>query len=321
MSTFFVCERARSLDLVELKAKIKSLNEALWENKADWPVVQEWLENFAAPGDPSERLHALHLLAQFMYFGSREMRELLRALYRDHYQYPLVERIRRENGNTADMDLIQTLYAERLNHTRFLGVGNPAESGTHLLYYFRQENLLPKTLFIHSHQIFAPRTVGGTAPALRSPDVTNYVFIDDLCGSGRQAKEYSTEIVEEIKRLRSDVFVRYFVLFGTSHGLHEVRTSCSFDEVRALYELDESFKCFHPSSRYFTPHDVGIDKGFAERICRAYGNRLLPSHPLGYRDGQLLLGFHHNVPDNTLPIIWSEDAWQPAFRRYPKVYE
>jgi len=305
----------------DLKAKIKVLNEALWENKADWTVVQGWLGNFAASGDPSERLHALHLLAQFMYFGSREMRELLRSLYRDQFRYPLVERIRRENGNTLDFDFIEREYADRLRRTRFIGVGNPAESGTHLLYYFRQENKLARSLFIHTHQIFTRDNTGRRPPALRSPDVNYYVFIDDLCGSGQQAREYSVDIVEEIKRLKPEAVVGYYVVVGTSDGLDEVRGNTQFDEVRALYELDRTFRCFAPESRYFTAQDVGIDKAFAEDTCRRYGGALLPLHPVGYRDSQLLLGFHHNVPDNTLPVIWGEDNWRPVFRRYPKIYE
>ena len=40
-----------------------------------------------------------------------------------------------------------------------------------------------------------------------------------------------------------------------------------------------------------------------------------------FRNGQLLIGFHHNVPDNTLPILWFDSPnadWRPIFRRYPK---
>ena len=44
-------------------------------------------------------------------------------------------------------------------------------------------------------------------------------------------------------------------------------------------------------------------------------------HPHGYGDGQLVLGMHHNIPNNTIPIIWWEsdnDTWTPIFRRYKK---
>ena len=33
----------------------------------------------------------------------------------------------------------------------------------------------------------------------------------------------------------------------------------------------------------------------------------LPADALGFEDSQLLIGFHHNTPDNTLPIIWFDE--------------
>ena len=57
-------------------------------------------------------------------------------------------------------------------------------------------------------------------------------------------------------------------------------------------------------------------------MCRHYGTDLLPGHELGFDDGQLLIGFFHNVPDNTLPVIWQRQAapipWVPAFQAVPK---
>src|SRR5258708_40104948 len=123
-----------------------------------------------------------------MYFGSRQMRALLKSLYRDKFKYPIVERIRRANADTLDAGLIQAQFKEALDRTRFLGVGNPSESGVHLLYYYRQENQLKKKYFINAHEIF---TVSDAKRVLRYPDVTRYVFIDDFCGSGSQGKRYS----------------------------------------------------------------------------------------------------------------------------------
>jgi hypothetical protein len=74
-------------------AKIKTLNETVWERRATDPTITEWLDNFAPPSvaAPDERAHALFLLSNFMYFGDREIRGLLKALYRDLYRYPIIE--------------------------------------------------------------------------------------------------------------------------------------------------------------------------------------------------------------------------------------
>lgn len=308
-----------------LKAKIKTLNETIWEGRATDPKITEWLDNFAlsSGAGPDERLHALFLLSNFMYFGDREIRGLLKAMYRDLYRYPIVEHIRRTNGDTLDSNIIDPLFTAQLGATRFLGVGNPSESGSHLLYYFRQENSLPKNLFIHTHQIFT-RHGGAGSLELRDAAVSRYIFIDDFCGSGKQGIEYSKDLVEDIKKLKPDSSVAYYVLFATEKGINKIKDETKFDSARSIYELDSSFKCFSADSRFFRNRLPEIDQSFSERMCRLYGEKMVSTaDALGFEDSELLIGFHHNTPDNTLPIIWFDEPggvpWNPIFRRYPKL--
>ena len=142
----------------KLLKKIQVLNETVWENRATKPELDSWLNNFN-DGDHTakQRLHAMHLLANFMYFGSQPTNagaSEKRSFTVTIYKYPIVARIRKSNSDTTDTRLIDALFEQELSSTRFVGVGNPSESGCHLLYYFRQENCLPKSVFIHSHQIF-----------------------------------------------------------------------------------------------------------------------------------------------------------------------
>lgn len=305
-----------------LKYKIRILNERIWENRIKDPIIEDWLENFDKSNN-EERIQALYLLSNFMYFGSTQMRELLKCVYRDLFKYPLVEKIRKENNDTTDIDFINKKFLELENKTRFLGIGNPAESGCHLLYYFRQENGLPKDLFIHTHKIFS-RDIKSRAIQLRNPNVERYVFIDDFCGSGTQGIDYSEDILEELKAINDNIHVSYFVLFATHDGIERVRQDTLFDNVECIYTLDDSFKCFSDNSRIFSDVPTGIDKKEIESLCLKYGNRLVPKNPLGFGDCQLLIGFHHNIPDNTLPIIWIDSThpinWKPIFRRYHKIY-
>jgi len=307
----------------ELQRKIKTLNDTVWEQRAPWPKVTDWLRNFA-PDVPdnnhSEQLHALYLLGRFMYFGDSEMRELLRSLYRDIFKYPIVASLRRLNADTKNYDLLDCLFQQELQRTRFLGIGNPSESGTHLLYHFRQENRLTKDLFLNTHQIFSRQPTGKRS--IRYTDVTRYVFLDDLAASGQQAIEYSTDVVEEIRSFLPSCEVVYLTLFATSSALELMRRATAFTRVDSVMELDSSFKVFGNESRYFPTDDDRLSKTFAEAFCRRYGTALSPAHPLGYRDSQLLIGFRHNIPDNTLPIVWADrptPPWTPMFRRYQKL--
>jgi hypothetical protein len=309
-----------------LQAKMKDLNDTLWEDRARWPHVSKWLNQFKEDQDQAidEQLQMLFLASHFMYFGIREIRTLIRSLFRDVYQYKVIEEIRRKNNNTLDRAFIATEFEGRLGATRFLGVGNPSESGSHLLYYFRQENRLGKEYFINTHEIFS--RVGIMKfflTRVREPSVERYVFIDDLCGSGSQAAAYSESIVRPLKRLNPKAKVYYYTLFATSFGLSEIRKLRWFDDVATVVELDDSFKCFSDNSRIYRNERAPFDKGRARDICGSYGARLEPNFPLGWRDGQLLIGFCHNTPDNTLPVVWYDEparAWTPLFRRFPKQY-
>lgn len=326
----------------KLNEKIRYLNETIWEHKIAGKV-ESWLNNFE---DDKERINSLFLLSQFMYFGSHSMRELLKSLYRDLYKYHKIEQIRIRNNNTVDLTLINDKFNNELKNTRFLGVGNPSESGPHLLYFFRQENQLSNTLFIDAHEIFEytnkENTNGSTESirTLKNGNIAEYVFLDDFCGSGTQAKRYNNTIVKDIKRMNPDARVSYLMLFATKKGKNKIKTEMQFDYVEAIFELDESFKCFSESSRYFKKQPDFITKEECIIICEKYGKPQIENvlkkeiederklaiavekHKYGFGDCQLLLGFHHNTPDNTLPIFWYDEdkIWSPIFRRYNKIY-
>ncbi len=304
----------------ELQAKIKTLNTMMWGQALPWTDVERWLAGFAPANDdgPSEPLHALFLLSHFTFFTAPLLRVLLRALFRDLVQYPLVARLRKRNKDTLDWSVLKPGYDRALQRMRFLGIGNPSESGTHLLYYFRQENGLDKSLFVHSHDLFegspaVPRLVRG---------VQQIIFLDDFCGSGQQAVRYSGRLLDRIRAVSAKVKLSYYPLFATSAGLRRVRQKTKFDDVQTAFELDDSFRALEPTSRYFREKHDGIDRVFAAEMCKRRGQHLSPGGPLGFGDCQLLLGFAHNVPNNTLPIFWAEGSgehpWHPVFPRIRK---
>ncbi len=308
----------------DLLRKIMVLNDRVWEDKLPLPLVNRWLDNFTGRvvAAEIEKLHALFWLSNFMYFGAREMRVLLRSLYRDLYLLPLIQQVRESKSPSDDAHLC-ALVADEMRNTRFLGVGNPSESGVHLLYYFRQENDLSKDLFVDGARVLGRDTSGGRG--LREPHVTRYVFVDDVCGSGDTVITYSA-FVDEIKAASPDVEISYLCLFATVAGLQNVQVNSSFgSNSRAVYELDDSYRCLDAQSRYFGPAvPAFIDRDIACNLVREYGNLLNPAVATGWGDSQLLVGFHHNTPDNVPAFIWYDSAWgaglswHPAFKRYPK---
>ncbi len=204
----------------QLMERILILNDYAWESRLDMGRIDRWLGNFDGRSGvdvDEERLHALYILSQFMYFGVREIRVLLRALYRDLYLVPAIQRVRQQNGGSADLHVIKHGLSEEARKTRFLGIGNPSESGVHLLYYFRQENSLSKTSFADAASMFHLGADGSIS--VQDPSVKRYIFVDDVCGSGQTAITYSENFLNRLKAANSDVIFEYYAIFGTAAGI------------------------------------------------------------------------------------------------------
>jgi hypothetical protein len=320
----------------KLMQKIYAYYQTIWREKWREGVNQaeEWLSNFSDVDSATaekEKINMLYLLSKFMYFGNDEVRQLLLSLYRDLLKYPIIASIRKANGNTTNLGIINAEFQKELNATRFLGVGNPSESGVHMLYYFRQECKLSRQYFINISDIF--RTTKVTEHPFCRPKRTylkseirdihlkRYIFIDDFCGSGSQATDYLKRLVENIKFEKPTIEVYYLMLFGTEYGINEVRKLNVFDIVEAVFTIDDSFKAFSDVSRYYkSSPDKIIEKTFSKATAIKYGTNLF-NPALGFDNCELLLGLHHNTPDNSLPIFWSdENNWKPIFKRYHKIY-
>jgi hypothetical protein len=309
-----------------LLQRILILSDYAWERRIDQQAVERWLDNFDGRSGLAlevERLHALYLLSQFLYFGLREIRVLLHALYRDLFLIPLIQEIRQKNGNTRDELVIRRELEIAMDRTRFMGVGNPSESGVHLLYYFRQENGLQKQNFMDTAQIFS---LSGGTRCITDPTVERYIFLDDVCGSGQTACRYSKNFLTELRVAKPDAQIAYYSIFATTKGINNVRENTVFGaNAKAIFELDESYRCVSDGSRYFKIRPPQIEDTHLSKVALSYGELLAPGNAGGFDDGQLLLGFSHNIPDNTLPIIWRDPTngspipWTAALRRYMKV--
>lgn len=278
---------------LSLQEQTKILDEHIWHTYHKNDKIEGWLDNFQ--GEDKDMAHKL--LNHFVYFNSQMTKEMLISLYRDFIEYP----IRQKVLNEVD---VEKLFKEELNQTRFLGMGNPAESGTHLLYYFRQVNNINKDLFIDQSKV-----------DLSDTQIKRYIYIDDMSITGKQVYEYANTKAKEISE--KGIEVNCYLLCATKKAIDKIKNMNIFNFVESVFELDESFKCFGDSSRYFSD---GASNQECKEMVEKYGKKLYKNHMLGYKDSQLLLGLEHNTPNNTLPIFWSEKGWNPIFKRYGKNY-
>jgi len=266
------------------------LSQYSWENRVNRTIVDRWLENF---DNDDDRITALEILTRFIYFTEEEILRLCEIAL----QKLLVEIGMTYNEKISiDLENLRTKY---LAKCRFFGVGYPSESGQFLLYPFRQRNSLPTALF--------PKDLNGVDAS------TDFViFLDDIVASGETACGFWKEI--ERCSISNKTRFFYLALLAYDGGIQEVEKNTGF-EVIACQTFDDTCRAFTNVSCFFPEKEK---RRRAKEVSEKYGKRAYCDWPLGFLNFQGLIGFHHNVPDITLPIIWAKNGWFPIFERYKK---
>lgn len=309
-------------EIEKSKDQIQKLSTWLWGKSILLEDIDHWLENFGAEEPNREKYIALNLLSQFMFYDLREVRQAMKSIYKDKFILPLITG-HRSNCSSYNLKDYSEYIDLIMGKTVFSAVGNPSESSSLLLYFFRQRNRLTKDFFVHTHQLLADD--------FQKPDIEYLIYIDDISGSGGQAVNTLSGIIPKIKNKYTHIKVLYFTIFATTVALKKLDESQLFDKIDTVFELDETYKAFSDESRYFNKNMDSHDREFFENMCRCHyrtkwkltkDDKSLNEDECGYADGQLALGFFYNIPNNTLPIFWAEsDKWTPIFKRYSKLYK
>ena len=329
--------------------KIKHLSSWVWKTDIDNKKIDNWLENFQGLIDQNkehEEINSLFLLKQYMYFGQREVREMLKSSYHNLFYKPLLHHLK-YTSKIPNHKLATTLESH-LAKTRFLGIGNISESSSLLLYYFRQVNKLDPKLFWHVHEVFQYNEDNVLSLTLNENNekIENYIFIDDISGTGTQAYSFFTgknreeeivglEVIKQIIKKNSNANIYYITLFSTQKS-NEKLDKISNLKIKNVFLLDDTYRVFNSKSRYFplqkkkyeecTKELVDKEKleelNYSKKISEKYfpSLNLKSYYKYGFRNSQLLLSFFYNTPNNTLPIFWAKnDSWESIFKRYEKV--
>lgn len=306
----------------KLDKKILSYIKSIWLGKVTYPQVKDWLSNFNNPDykiREIEEINMLYLLSKFSYFGEKEIKILLESLYNDLFKQPKINEIRFNNTNTMDINLISAEFKKVLNKTYFVSVGTAANSGGHLIYPFNKVNVEVNGNHCKTQDaiMMIKEHLDYEHVILQNESIECYVFLDDIIGTGDQVLSKLNRDIRLLREKKPKIDIKYFSMIATSTGLKTVRESNLFNEVKTVFELDDSFISLEKGSRYYNSNmtEVSIDK--AKFIVENYGKKFkLYSPVLGHGDCQLLLGFSYNTPDNSLPIFWSsKNQWKPIFKR------
>lgn len=292
--------------------EIVERNRFVWEDQLTLDILHKWLGNFSGEAGTldQEQKVALNLMNNFMLYSEKEIKYLCKAAF------SIIKRDKIRQKVTQGIELLpDNIVQEIIDNYRFSYIGEAGESGAHLLYQFRQENKL-----LNEHCKEPSKFLLEPCNDALLPDA-NLIFIDDFLGTGRTACKFWDSTMVKIKAKYPRIKMNFLALVTTTRAIQEIRAYTGLD-VLSPQVLDCQYKVFSQDSIIFPDN---AERENAKKICELYGCKLVKrAHALGYENSQALLGFHHNIPDNTLPIIWSEKIqsngkkWSPLFKRYSK---
>lgn len=305
-----IVERINSFfDFNKMYNDIQKLNIVAWNGAISMSQVDLWLDNFTGEflGDSqAEKNLALNMLRNYTYYTDREIKHFCKVIYELYIHSKIAD----YNSSKKHEGLTDAQKeAEAVKNTKFISLGIPSESGSLILYWFRDANLLPKTVFQLDDDI---------------PE--NLVVLDDVSISGSQAVRY----LKKIKNIQERKV--YFLCFlCTDEAEKNIKKQYPDITIIVASKIHSFCKAFSDDSVFFSA-DTDEYKAITKNLFEHYGNKVvqeyptpedayMSKYPLGYGDAQQMFSFFYNTPNNTLPLIWIENAgWNPLFKRTEKIY-
>lgn len=177
----------------------------------------------------------------------------------------------------------------------FCNIGDVTSSSTQIVGLFQQENGISKNLFVDFKELD------------RINDKKILLLLDDFVGSGNAFVKWfgSSKGSALLDRFEK---VYLCVLTAFDKGLKEIKNQTGIETIFGFkYELKEMVL----KSDQFSPNQ----KSEIKRLMLKYKEHFPEKALWGYDNCQLLVAFETNIPNNTLPIFWSEKNWKPLIKR------
>jgi hypothetical protein len=149
------------------------------------------------------------------------------------------------------------------------------------------------------------------------------VLVDDFAGTGETISKGLRKLIArpriaaELDSLLREGRLALYLLFAFPEAVDRLRKEFAGLDVTAATVFDDQVRALSEHSGVFDSKD---EIEFAAEVLLQYGRALYGQSPLGFGDLGALIVFHSSVPNNTLPIFWSNGAvngrpWKPLFPR------
>lgn len=199
---------------------------------------------------------------------------------------------------------VMKLPKDRTKH--IVPLGKPGKSGAAISYWIHglmKRNDLQRMNFHSSVEAFISYRNSVAWETLN--DVV--VYVDDFIGSGGSVVE---ALSLDKKRVRPEV------LSDASSGRLYVIAAIVMDNGYSKISQDISGVVILGNShcKGFDPHKKVFGSYFKTKavreLCYKYGEQLYKDCPLGYENTQSLVLMQHSSPNNTIPVLWSDNQYQ-----------
>ena len=283
---------------------------SLWPSQPSDIDPKGWLDNFRPVRD---REIARELLGSFIFINAKQTESLFISAFHaiSSEIIPMSERA------DAQTKAWQDFRKSAAFSFPTAGTFDPAASGSIFLRMARQK------LRIDESQLFTPDTL---VSHVEGSQMTNIVIVDDFAGSGEQfistiLRDYENSLgaKRSLKSLLDSGRINklyYIPLVCTTTAKITIQNDLKLVKLRPAHILPPSYQ-IRPKwgeTSLVPPNMVGEIDDFLARYAAHAGYPV--EQRFGYNDLGLALAFEHSIPDNTLPIFWSENEnWKPLRRR------
>ncbi len=147
------------------------------------------------------------------------------------------------------------------------------------------------------------------------------IIVDDFSGTGDTIVKGLNKVWETddelISKLASEGRVVLVLQSALPSAVERIKADYPSLKLRTINVFDDSVLAFEQSNDIFS--DV-TELNFAKEVILQIGRQLTSQAPQGYGDMAALICFHNTIPNNTLPIFWSNGKvngipWKPLFPR------
>ena len=267
-------------------------------------LVEHWVTQYAPEIRPLW-LPVLTKLRQDYFFDERRVNRYLKHVYEQAMAYlgrdALFKNMRR---------------SQRQECIAFVEIAGMHKSEGRILHRFRLVNGL-KMHVTHIDRVLERWRGTGFAQPLA------LLAVDDFVGSGDSGvkfldQAFARSLVEQGAPWTNMIRVVYLAACGFEAGRRRMEAGVQVPVTVILGKtLGEQDRVFSPETAIVPDPEK---RELLQVACEAVGRELRPQHPLGYGNGQALVVFSYDIPNNSLPVlyepgVWGGKEWLPLFRR------